>query len=56
MSLIQAILIEVFAISAYNVYIRVADPFAKKITEGAVKDEYLHLNYGQSGLKKSIYL
>ena len=40
--LIQAILIEAFAISAYNVYIRVADPFAKKITEGVVKDEYLH--------------
>ena len=37
----QAILIEAFAISAYNVYIRVADPFAKKITEGVVKDEYL---------------
>jgi len=52
--LIQAILIEAFAISAYNVYIGVADPFAKKITEGVVKDEYLHLNYGQEWLKENL--
>jgi len=52
--LIQAILIEAFAISAYNVYIRVADPFAKKITEGVVKDEYIHLNYGQEWLKSNL--
>ena len=52
--LIQAILIEAFAISAYNVYIRVADPFAKKITEGVVQDEYLHLNYGQEWLKANL--
>ena len=38
--LIQAILIEAFAISAYHIYIPVADPFARKITEGVVKDEY----------------
>ena len=35
-------------------YIRVADPFAKKITEGVVKDEYLHLNYGQEWLKENL--
>ncbi len=52
--LIQAILIEAFAISAYHVYIRVADPFAKKITETVVKDEYLHLNYGQEWLKANL--
>ena len=52
--LIQAILIEAFAISAYNVYIQVADPFAKKITEGVVKDEYLHLNYGQTWLRANL--
>ena len=52
--LIQAILIEAFAISAYHVYIRVADPFAKKITEGVVQDEYLHLNYGQEWLKSNL--
>ena len=49
--LIQCLIIESFAISAYNVYIEVADPFAKKITEGVVQDEYLHLNYGQEWLK-----
>jgi len=52
--LIQAILIEAFAISAYHVYIRVADPFAKKITQGVVMDEYLHLNYGESWIKKNL--
>ena len=52
--LIQAILIEAFAISAYHVYIKVADPFAKKITQGVVKDEYLHLNYGQEWLKANL--
>ncbi len=52
--LIQAILVEAFAISAYHVYIRVADPFAKKITEGVVQDEYLHLNYGQEWLKSNL--
>ena len=45
--LIQAILIEAFAISAYHIYIPVADPFARKITEGVVNDDYTHLNYGQ---------
>jgi len=49
--LIQALLIEAFAIAAYHIYIPVADPFARKITEGVVKDEYTHLNYGQAWLK-----
>ena len=49
--LIQALMIEAFAISAYHIYIPVADPYARKITEGVVKDEYLHLNYGQEWLK-----
>lgn len=51
--LIQALLIEAFAISAYHIYIPVADPFARKITEGVVKDEYTHLNYGQEWLKEN---
>ncbi|MFL0774015.1 MAG: aldehyde oxygenase (deformylating), partial [Prochlorococcus sp.] len=42
--LIQGLLIESFAIAAYHIYIPVSDPFARKITEGVVKDEYLHLN------------
>jgi fatty aldehyde decarbonylase len=49
--LIQALIIECFAISAYNIYIPVADDFARKITEGVVKDEYLHLNFGEEWLK-----
>lgn len=52
--LIQAILIETFAISAYHIYIPVADPFARKITEKVVKDEYTHLNYGQEWLKANL--
>jgi fatty aldehyde decarbonylase len=52
--LIQAILIEAFAISAYHIYIPVADPFARRITEGVVKDEYTHLNYGQEWLKANL--
>ena len=52
--LIQAILIEAFAISAYHIYIPVADPFARKITEGVVKDECTHLNYGQEWLKANL--
>ncbi|MCT7963146.1 aldehyde oxygenase (deformylating) [Laspinema sp. D1] len=49
--LIQALIIESFAISAYNIYIPVADPFARKITEGVVKDEYSHLNFGEKWLQ-----
>lgn len=49
--LIQSLIIECFAISAYNIYIPVADDFARKITEGVVKDEYTHLNYGEEWLK-----
>jgi len=45
--LIQSLIIECFAIAAYNIYIPVADDFARKITEGVVKDEYSHLNYGE---------
>ena len=52
--LIQAILIEAFAISAYHIYIPVSDPFARRITEGVVKDEYTHLNYGQEWLKANL--
>ena len=49
--LIQSLIIETFAISAYNIYIPVADAFARKITEGVVKDEYMHLNFGEEWLK-----
>ena len=52
--LLQALLIEAFAISAYHTYIPVSDPFARKITEGVVKDEYTHLNYGEAWLKANL--
>ncbi|NER26228.1 MAG: aldehyde oxygenase (deformylating) [Symploca sp. SIO1C4] len=50
--LIQSLIIEAFAIAAYNIYIPVADPFARKITEGVVKDEYTHLNFGEVWLQE----
>jgi fatty aldehyde decarbonylase len=49
--LIQSLIIECFAIAAYNIYIPVADDFARKITEGVVKDEYSHLNFGEVWLQ-----
>ncbi len=49
--LIQALIIECFAIAAYNIYIPVADDFARKITEGVVKEEYSHLNFGETWLQ-----
>jgi fatty aldehyde decarbonylase len=52
--LIQGLLIESFAIAAYHIYIPVSDPFARKITEGVVKDEYLHLNYSEVWLKANL--
>ncbi|NKB17810.1 MAG: aldehyde oxygenase (deformylating) [Pseudanabaena sp. CRU_2_10] len=51
--LIQSLIIECFAIAAYNIYIPVADEFARKITEGVVKDEYMHLNFGEVWLKNN---
>ncbi|BBD68040.1 hypothetical protein NIES4072_46480 [Nostoc commune NIES-4072] len=50
--LIQSLIIECFAIAAYNIYIPVADAFARKITEGVVKEEYSHLNFGEVWLKE----
>jgi fatty aldehyde decarbonylase len=50
---IQALIIECFAIAAYNIYIPMADDFARKITEGVVKDEYSHLNFGEVWLKEN---
>ena len=49
--LIQSLIIECFAIAAYNIYIPVADDFARKITERLVKEEYMHLTFGEEWLK-----
>jgi fatty aldehyde decarbonylase len=51
--LIQSLIIECFAIAAYNIYIPVADPFARRVTEGVVKEEYSHLNFGQVWLQQN---
>ncbi|AFZ23025.1 fatty aldehyde decarbonylase [Cylindrospermum stagnale PCC 7417] len=51
--LIQSLIIECFAIAAYNIYIPVADEFARKITEGVVKEEYSHLNFGEVWLQEN---
>ena len=51
--LIQSLIIECFAIAAYNIYIPVADDFARKITEGVVKEEYMHLNFGEVWLQSN---
>ncbi|MDJ0675212.1 MAG: aldehyde oxygenase (deformylating) [Calothrix sp. MO_167.B42] len=51
--LIQSLIIECFAIAAYNIYIPVADSFARKITEGVVKEEYSHLNFGEVWLQEN---
>lgn len=51
--LIQSLIIECFAIAAYNIYIPVADAFARKITEGVIKDEYMHLNFGEVWLHEN---
>jgi len=51
--LIQSLVIECFAIAAYNNYIPVADNFARKITESVVADEYLHLDFGAAWLKEN---
>ncbi|MBD2384315.1 aldehyde oxygenase (deformylating) [Cylindrospermum sp. FACHB-282] len=51
--LIQSLIIECFAIAAYNIYIPVADDFARKITEGVVKEEYSHLSFGEVWLQEN---
>lgn len=49
---IQALIIECFAIAAYDVYIPVADDFARKITKSVMEDEYTHLSFGEVWLKE----
>ena len=44
--------IEAFAILLITLYKR--NILLQKITEGVVKDEYLHLNYGQEWLKENL--
>lgn len=48
---IQALVIECFAIAAYANYAPVADDYARPITEAVMQDEFSHLNYGEVWLK-----
>ncbi len=48
---IQALVIEYFAIAAYKNYLPVADDFARTITEAVMQDEFSHLDYGKIWLK-----
>lgn len=49
---IQALVIEAFAIAAYKNYIPVADDYARPITEAVMNDEFSHLSYGEVWLKE----
>jgi len=53
--LIQALVIECFAIAAYNVYIPVADDFARTVTQSVVSDEFHHLSFGEIWLKANFH-
>ena len=48
---IQALVIECFAIAAYQNYLPVADDYARPITEAVMRDEFSHLHYGEIWLK-----
>lgn len=50
---IQSLIIECFAIAAYNTYLPVADDFARKVTASVVKDEYSHLHFGEVWLERT---
>jgi fatty aldehyde decarbonylase len=50
---VQSLIIECFAIAAYNTYLPVADNFARAVTQSVVKDEFSHLNFGEVWLKEA---
>lgn len=49
---IQSLVIECFAIAAYENYVPVADDFARPITQSVMADEFSHLDYGEAWLKR----
>lgn len=51
--LIQALVVECLAIATYNAYLPVADDFSRQVTETVLKDEYQHLNFGQTWFKEN---
>jgi fatty aldehyde decarbonylase len=48
---IQCLIVESFAVAAYRCYLPVADAYARPITAEVLKDEVLHLNYGEDWLR-----
>ena len=48
---IQCLIVESFAVAAYRCYLPVADAYAKPITAEVLKDEALHLSYGEDWLR-----
>jgi len=48
---IQCLIVESFAVAAYRCYLPVADAYARPITAEVLKDEALHLSYGEDWLR-----
>ncbi len=48
---IQCLIVESFAVAAYRCYLPVADVYARPITAEVLKDEALHLTYGEDWLR-----
>ena len=48
---IQCLIVESFAVAAYRCYLPVADAYAGPVTVEVLKDEALHLGYGEDWLR-----
>ena len=48
---IQCLIVESFAVAAYRCYLPVSDAYAGPITAEVLKDEALHLSYGENWLR-----
>jgi fatty aldehyde decarbonylase len=48
---IQSLIVECFAIAAFNSYIPVADPFARQTTERVIDEKYDRVNFGEQWLQ-----
>jgi fatty aldehyde decarbonylase len=51
---IQCLIVESFAVAAYRCYLPVADAYARPITAEVLKDEALHLSYGEDWLRPGL--
>ena len=48
---IQGLIVECFAVAAYQTYLPVADAYANRITAAVIQDEAEHLNYAEHWLR-----